>query len=180
MKTKTSRWITILTQSVTWVAFIGLCIKAGALMFTFVMSVFWEPLASKNLYLGLDLSELQSLSILYYITLILPVIAVSGLKALMFYLVLKIFLKVNFERPFNETMATLVRNISFVAFLTSMLIYSTNAYCLQLVEKGVNLKSLSAYLTGAPEFLFLAGIVFVISLVFRKGIEIQEENQLTI
>jgi hypothetical protein len=180
MKSKTTKWIIILTKCITWVAFIGLCIKAGALMFTFIMSVFWNPGASKDLYLGLDLSELQSLSTFYYITLVWFVVATSGLKAFLFYLAVQIFQKINFEQPFNESMATLVRNISFVALLTSSLIYFTNAYCQQLVENGADLTSLSPYLTGAPEFLFLAGIVFVISLVFRKGIEIQEENQLTV
>jgi hypothetical protein len=180
MKTTTAKWIISLTQCVVWIAFIGLCIKAGALMFTFIMSISWNPAASKDLYLGLDLSELLMLNKAYYITLVWPVIVTLGLKALMFYLVVKIFLKVNFEQPFNESMMKLIRNISYLALFTSMLIFFTTKYYDQLIDKGANLTSLSPYLTGAPEFLFLAGIVFVISLVFQKGIEIQNEHQLTV
>jgi len=180
MKRTSAKWIILLTKFVTWAAFIGLCIKAGSLMFTFIMSVFWNPVAAKDLYLGLDLSALQSLDQFYYICLVWLVIATTALKAFLFYLAVRIFDKINFNQPFCETLVLLIRNISFVALLTSSMIYLTNKYSDQLIAKGINLSSLSPHLTGASEFLFLAGIVFVISLVFRKGIEIQEENQLTV
>jgi hypothetical protein len=38
---------------------------------------------------------------------------------------------------------------------------------------------LAANNTG-DEYLFIAGIVYVISQIFKRGIEIQEENQLTV
>jgi len=34
------------------------------------------------------------------------------------------------------------------------------------------------YISG--EFIFLAGVVFVIAQVFKKGVEIQTENELTV
>jgi hypothetical protein len=34
------------------------------------------------------------------------------------------------------------------------------------------------YITG--EFVFMAGLIFVISQIFRRGVEIQSENDLTV
>ncbi len=33
---------------------------------------------------------------------------------------------------------------------------------------------------GSSEFLFMAGIIFIIALIFKRGVEIQSENELTI
>ncbi|HET8809684.1 MAG TPA: DUF2975 domain-containing protein, partial [Flavobacteriaceae bacterium] len=57
MKTNTKTILSVM-EVLTWIAFIGLCIKAGALLFTFIMSLFWNPLAAGDLHLGLDLSVL--------------------------------------------------------------------------------------------------------------------------
>ena len=42
---------------VSWIIFIGLCIEAGALLFNFIFTLF-RPVATHNVYKGLDLSEL--------------------------------------------------------------------------------------------------------------------------
>jgi hypothetical protein len=34
--------------------------------------------------------------------------------------------------------------------------------------------------TSGDEYLFMAGIIYIISQVFKRGIEIQEENDLTV
>jgi hypothetical protein len=34
--------------------------------------------------------------------------------------------------------------------------------------------------TSGDEYLFMSGMIYIISQVFKRGIEIQEENQLTV
>jgi hypothetical protein len=43
----------------SWIAFIGLCIEAGALIFNFLFSLF-KPNASQDIHKGLDLSEMYA------------------------------------------------------------------------------------------------------------------------
>ena len=43
-------------------------------------------------------------------------------------------------------------------------------------DSGINVGKLHAI----NEYLFIAGIVYIISQVFKRGIEIQEENELTV
>jgi hypothetical protein len=44
----------------------------------------------------------------------------------------------------------------------------------------VSFPDLQAYLGGGAEFLLLGGIIFMIAEVFKRGIEIQTENELTV
>jgi hypothetical protein len=44
----------------------------------------------------------------------------------------------------------------------------------------VSFPDLQAYVGGAAEFLLLGGIIFMIAEVFKRGIEIQTENELTV
>jgi hypothetical protein len=61
-----SKFIIKLLQVVTWMGFIGLCIKAGAILFSYLISMYRNPLAAKDLYLGLDLSQLKAYGNLEY------------------------------------------------------------------------------------------------------------------
>ena len=50
-----------------------------------------------------------------------------------------------------------------------------------LVKKGVNMPDIQyLHLGGADVWLFMGVILFVIAQIFKRGIEIQTENELTI
>jgi hypothetical protein len=55
--TKKDDFILKALNVVAWVIFIGLCVEAGALIFNFIFTLF-KPIASNNIYKGLNLSEL--------------------------------------------------------------------------------------------------------------------------
>ena len=173
MKTKQ---ILNLMKVLSWITFIGLCIKTGALLITFCISLFINPEAAQNLYLGLDLSEIYNSNIWYYVNTLSFVIVLSGLKAYLFYLVIKIFLKINMDQPFNLLMISLIRKISHVALSIGVIAMIAQRYSTWLLHKGLMIPEE----WGSEEFLFLAGIIFIIGLVFKRGIEIQSENELTI
>jgi hypothetical protein len=51
---------------VSWVIFIGLCIEAGALIFNFILT-FFKPIASHDIYKGLNLSEMYENNFSHFI-----------------------------------------------------------------------------------------------------------------
>ncbi|MDH7446108.1 DUF2975 domain-containing protein [Aquimarina sp. 2201CG14-23] len=173
MKTKQ---ILTLMKIVSWILFIGLCIKLGAILISGGISLFVNEKATENLYLGLDLSQLYKFSTSYYILVLSLLVSVSALKAYLFYLVLKIFSKIDFDQPFTKPVAILISSISYVSLWTGLLAYFANNYCKWLLKKGAvfNLD------WGSSEFLFMAGIIFIIGFIFKRGVEIQLENQLTV
>ena len=180
MKTKTKQILNVL-KVVSWVIFFGLCIQTGAIIFTFMYS-FFNPLVAQNLHLGLDLSNLYNVDIRNYSFIVSCLIILSGLKAIIFYLVVKIFLTIDFQSPFTLKVASLLARISYVAFAVWILSFISNAYADWLIKNVIEISELNLrnYLGGGSEFFFLGMIVFVISQVFKRGIELQSENELTI
>lgn len=165
---------------VAWLIFIGLCIKTGAVLCSFFVSLFINPVAAKNLYLGLNLSDLSRFNTGHYITLVSLIIFISALKAYLFYTVIKIFSKINFVHPFSTEVSLLISRISYVALGIGILTLGANDYCDWLTGRGVVLPPLRASLGGEAEYLLLGAIIFMIAQVFKRGIEIQSENELTV
>lgn len=179
MKTKTKQ--ALATMNVfSWIVFIGCCMQTGALLFTFFMSLFTNPLAAKNLYLGLNLSDLYASSTTYYVLMVSALILQYTLRAYLTYLVIRIFLKINFVHPFSPEIAAIIAKISYIAFGTGILIVLIKEYSKWLMEKGILLNNLQEYLEGAAEFILMAAILYVVAQVFNRGIELQTENELTI
>ena len=179
MKTKTKK-ILIAMNIISWIIFIGLCIKTGAILYSFFVSLFINPEGAKNLHLGLNLSDLYRFNIWHYDAIVILIIFLSGLKAYLFYLVIKIFLKINFVHPFSTGVSLLISRISYVALGIGILTLAGNSYCEWLIKKGVALPNLQEYLGAGAEYLLLGGIIFMIAQVFKRGIEIQSENELTV
>ncbi|HYK46430.1 MAG TPA: DUF2975 domain-containing protein [Parafilimonas sp.] len=179
MKTKTKRILTILNVT-SWIIFLGLCVKTGAILYSFFVSLVLNPPAAENLHLGLDLSNLYQHDTGHYTVVVSLIIFLSGLKAYLFYLVVRIFMKINFVHPFSTEVSVLISRISYVAIGIGLLTFCANGYCAWLTKQGVVFPDLQNYLGGAGEFLLLGAIIFMISQVFRKGIEIQSENDLTV
>lgn len=176
MKTQTTTVLTIM-KVLIWIVFIGLCIKTGALIISFLISLFGNPLAAYDLYLGFDLSSVQELGQWHYICYISTLIIFTGLKAEIAYLAIKIFMKFNLEHPFSESVSQLIGRIARMALIAGILVILLGGYVGWLTETG-NIE-ISGW-EGGEGFLFLAGIVFIIAQVFKRGVELQSENELTI
>lgn len=163
-----------------WIVFIGLCIQTGAITYSFLVSLFLNEEATKNLYLELNLSDVRALGLFHYISIGLPIVIIFFLKTYMAYLAVKISTKLKLAQPFNITISNLITQISHVTLLISFFQLSAKTYYNGLIKEGSNLTSLQNYIGNGGEFLFLAGIIFIIAQVFKRGLEIQSENELTI
>lgn len=172
---KTSQ-ILKLMKVLSWIIFIGLCIKAGAILISFIVSIFINQEATKKIYLGLDLSNLYNFSSNYYITLVVLLLIAIIMKALIFYLVIKLFYKFNENTPFNESIANLIHKISYATLLSGFIAVIGTAFCKWLKQQNI----LINFNWSAEELFFMAGIIFIISLFYKRGLEIQSENDLTI
>ena len=158
-----------------WIVFIGLLIQAGALLTTYSMSLF-NPEISKDLYLGLDLFALQEWSTYQYTNHVSFLVAFLLIKAYIAYLVITVFSKINLNSPFSEVVSEHLSKISYVALTAGFLAIIAQGHTKWLAKSGMELSQN----WGSGEFLFLAGIIFIIAQVFKKGIELQTENELTI
>lgn len=174
MKTKTNGILQVL-KVLTWIIFIGLCIKTGAIIISFIVSLF-NPVAASNLYMGTDFSAVYNSGFWKYAGITSFFIVLSALKAYMFYLVIKLFSGLNLEQPFSERVGNLLVEISKVALGIGILAITANAYAKFLLNRGIQF----SYESNSTEFLFVAGIVFVIAQIFKRGLELQNESDLTV
>ena len=161
---------------VSWIIFIGLSIEAGAIIISFFVSLFINSEGANNLYLGLDLSNLYEVNRWYFITITSFLIASALLKAYLFYLVIKIFTEINFDHPFNKNITSLIAKISHISFGIGIVGVIAGAYNKWLMHRGFT--DQLNWETAA--YLFMAGIIYIIALLFKRAIEIQSENELTI
>lgn len=166
-----------LMKILSWLIFIGLCIKTGAIIVTSLMGILGNTLATADLYQGLDLSELFAYSKWYFIQIISLMVVLAALKAYIFYLVIKIFNNININRPFKLIVAKLLTRMSYAALWAGIFSIFLNASLKWMNKRNITDSDLYH---GSSELLFAAGIIFIIAYLFRRGIEIQSENELTI
>jgi hypothetical protein len=108
------------------------------------------------------------------------VIVLSVLKAYLFYLVVKIFMKLNLVKPFDAAIARLIEKISYEAFAIAIVSIIGHQYTKRLIQSGYEVGQAGKYWDDTAAFLMMAAIIYVISRIFKKGIELQNENDLTV
>ncbi|MFN3801046.1 DUF2975 domain-containing protein [Belliella pelovolcani] len=165
---------------VIWSIFIGLCIKAGGLIFNTTYS-FFNPLVAKNLYEGLDLYGLLKENYWHYLGAVSFMITIQVLKAFIFLFMIKIFLTINLNQPFSQSIVSLIKQISYVSLQVGIITIFSSQYFKWLAKRDFDVPPVSAsYVSGAFEYLFMAALIYALAQVFKKGIEIQSENELTV
>lgn len=152
-----------------WIIFIILCLRT-------CFDIYYSFLGSSQ-----NSSEyFERSNTWYYITSNSLNIIVSIAKTYLAYLVTKIFTKINFNNPFNITTSKLLIKISYAALSTGVLALITNAYSMWLYKLDLLNIISDPYQPASGEFLFLGAIIYIISQIFKKGTEIQSENELTV
>ena len=168
--------ILITMKVIIWVVFIGLCIKAGTVIFSGIISLVVNPAASNIPYFGLNLTGLQELSSVHYVILWGIITAIMVLKAGIFYKLIKLFSNLDINQPFNQNASDIITSISYLTVTIGVLSAIGSGYGQYLSELFVTVN----YGWGTAEYLFMAGVIFVIAQVFKRGIELQSDNELTI
>lgn len=167
----------------SWIIFIGLCINAGGIIFNAIFALVVQPIAAKNFWQGIDLSNLYDFGKTYFIKETILMSIVSLMQALLFYLIVKILhnKKLNLTQPFNIEMKRFVFNISYLALGIGIFSYLGIHNTKWLVAQGITMPDVQ-YLKfgGADVWIFMGITLFVIAQIFKRGVEIQSENELTI
>lgn len=159
--------------------FLILCTQAGGLIFNSIYLLL-KPDGAEDMYLGLDIEQLFSLSQLNFLILFLLTVAVIVLKAYVFALTMLIFSTLNLVKPFSEEIALLILRISYLTLAVGILGFIAFYYSEWLESKGFELSSLQFWWDDNLAYLMMGTIVFVLAQVFKKGLELQAENDLTV
>lgn len=164
---------------VAWLIFIGLCVEAGGLLTNFLFSVF-KPEFVKHLYQKLDLSEMYERSKWAFFSMYSFMLVISILKAMMFYVVIKLVSKIDLLKPFSSFVAKQILHISYYTFAIGILSYVARQTANYLQSCGYVIDTLGQFWADSQAFILMAGVIYVIAAIFMRGVEIQNENDLTV
>lgn len=166
-------------QVVAWIIFVGLCIEAGALLFNFIFSIY-NPAVVKNLYQKLDLSEMYNRSKWVFYGMYSFILFIAFLKAGLFYIVIKLLNKLDLAKPFNNFVSEQITQISYYTFSIGIISYIARQIAKSFQHQGYHIDNLNPFWADSQAFIIMAAVVYVIASIFKKGIEIQNENELTV
>ncbi len=173
-RTKTETILAVMNV-LTWIIFVGLMIEAGALLVTYAIGLA-KPEMVPKLYKGMDWFNLRQYDVWFYSGIISLKAAILILEAYTAYMVIKVLSSIKMTNPFTMQVAKRLENIAYTLLLVWVAILIYNGQLKWLVKDVADLegKELSA------DLIVYAGLVFVISQIFKKGVEIQTENELTV
>lgn len=164
---------------VAWVIFVGLCIEAGALITNFVFSIY-NPAMVKNLYQKLDLSEMYNRSQWAFYGMYSFILVVALLKAYLFYIVAMLMHKIDLSKPFNSFVSEQITKISYCTFSVGIVSYIARQTAKNLQHQGYAIDNLNQFWADSQAFILMAAVIYIIAAIFKKGVEIQNENDLTV
>jgi hypothetical protein len=175
----TTRQILQVLNVLSWIIFIGLCFDAGSFIFNAVFTMVLKMDSAG--YFGL--SSLYEYDRGYFLVTLLLMSIAGVLKTLMFYLIVKILMdkKLNISQPFDKKVVRFILKISYLALGIGLFSSWGSGYKEWLVQQGVKMPDIqSLHLGGADVWLFMGVILIIIAQIFKRGVEIQSENELTI
>jgi hypothetical protein len=179
----TTKQILKILQVVSWIIFIGLCIEAGGIVFSAIYTFAINPAKASNFWEGADLSNLYNFDHGQFIVIAIFMTIVAVLKAILFYLIIKLFVekKLRIAQPFSLELRKFISNASYLALGIGLFSHSGCNYSEWLSKQKVDMPDpQSLQLGGADVWLFMAVILFLVTQLVKRGIEIQNENDLTI
>jgi hypothetical protein len=164
---------------VAWVIFVGLCIEAGGLIVNFIFSLY-KPEFVQNLYQKLDLSEMYERSKWAFFGIYCFILVISILKAYLFYVVIRLLSKFNLSKPFSCFVSEQIKQISYFTLSIGLLSYLAQQTAKNLQHRGYVIDTLNQFWADSQAFILMAAVIYVIASIFSKGVEIQNENDLTV
>ncbi len=164
---------------VAWVIFIGLCFEAGSLVLNFIFSL-TKPEDLHRLYHDLDLTELLDESRWGFFSIYSFILSIAIVKAYLFYLVTQLMQNINLSNPFNRTVSKQISQISYYTLSVGLLSYLGRYSHRSMIKRGFDLPEVNQYWSDSQAFVIMASVVYVISVIFSKGVEFQEEVQETV
>jgi hypothetical protein len=176
---KTNNFVFTVLKIVSWVIFVGLCIEAGGLIVNFIFSLY-KPEFVQNLYQKLDLSEMYERSKWAFFSMYSFILVISILKAVLFYVVIRLVSKINLTKPFNSFVSRQISLMSYYTFSIGILSYIARETAKNLQHRGYAIDRLNQFWADSQAFILMAAVIYVIATIFSKGVEIQNENDLTV
>ena len=178
-----SNFVLNLMKTVFWVVLVMLILTTVVMAAVFVMSLFKINSETIN-HIKISLpnfkgkfSDLKGYGTVGFSIVMFLITFFCAAEAYLVSKVIKILQKVNLQHPFSEEIAGLIEKVSVLALVLGISSIFINALTGFLIgESTVNFELSSNNFS----FLIFAGIIYIIGKIYKKGVDLQNENELTI
>jgi len=164
---------------VAWIIFVGLCIETGGLIVNFIFSLY-KPEVVQNLYQKLDLSQMYNLNKWVFFSIYSFILFISILKAFLFYVVIRLLSKLDLTSPFNSYVAGQVKILSYYTLSIGLISYIARQTAQGIQHYGFEIDALNQFWADSQAWILMAAVIYVIATIFSRGVELQNENDLTV
>ncbi|MFZ6666171.1 DUF2975 domain-containing protein [Peijinzhouia sedimentorum] len=164
---------------VAWVIFVGLSIEAGGLIVNFFFSLY-KPEFVQNLYQKLDLSQMYDSNQWAFFGIYSFILFIAFLKAYLFYIVIRLLSKLDLLKPFNTFVSEQIAKISYYTFTIGIFSFIAHQIAKNLQHYGYVTDNLNEFWADSQAFILMSAVIYIIATIFKKGVEIQIENDLTV
>ncbi|RFS15261.1 DUF2975 domain-containing protein [Emticicia sp. C21] len=164
---------------VAWAIFVGLSIEAGGLIVNFFFSLY-KPEFIQNLYQKLDLTRMYEDSRLAFFGIYSFILIISILKACLFYILIRLMHTMDLSKPFNSFVERQISQISYYTLSIGLLSYIARQLVKNLMHYGFATDNLNQFWGDSDAFILMGAVIYIIAIIFKKGVDIQNENDLTL
>lgn len=162
-----------------WVIFIGLSIELGSLLVNFYFSIF-DPEKISVLYQKMNLRPLYETNQSIFYAIYSFILIISLLKATLFYKVTELMTKLNLSNPFSYFVSKNILNLSYYTISIGLISFIAKNYMKNLSHKFMLPPTIDKFWVDSEAFILMGAVIYIIAMIFKKGVALQNENDLTV
>jgi uncharacterized membrane protein len=91
-----------------------------------------------------------------------------------------LLLKLDLTRPFNSYVAGKIKSISYFTLSIGLISYMARETSKSIQHYGFETDTLNQFWADSQAWILMAAVIYVISTIFSRGVELQNENDLTV
>lgn len=179
MESRTNTFVFKFLHVVAWIIFVGLSIEAGGLLVNFFFSIY-NPEIVDNLYQKLDLSDMYNQSKWTFFGMYSFILVIAILKVILFYIIIRLMQKMDLSKPFSKFVSSQISLLSYYTLSIGLISYIAKQFETNLMHKGIITDGLIQFWDDSQAFILMGAVLYIIATIFRKGVELQIENDLTV
>lgn len=84
------------------------------------------------------------------------------------------------SKPFSTFVAKQISQISYYTLSIGLLSLIGRQFAKNLMHYGFDTVSLNQFWTDSQAFILMGAVIYIIAVIFKKGVDIQNENDLTV
>ena len=88
--------------------------------------------------------------------------------------------KMDLSKPFNTYVASKISQISYYTLSIGLISYIAKETTKNLAHHGYDVNLLNKFWVDSQAYILMAAVIYVIHQIFKQGIALQQENDLTI